>query len=205
MITKKPRILIVEDEVFIANDISAHLLSLGYSVSGIAYNSDKALDLMNNRPFDFAILDINIGGSKDGIEIAELINTKYKVPFIYLTSYSDKTTLHRAQTTLPYGYIIKPFDEQDLDAAITMAIYKHSQEQKDEFPRLEKVNDFHQVNITEREYEIIHHLLNGNSLQDVAQTLFLTENTIKTHIKRIYVKLDVHNRVDFTKKILEVQ
>ena len=202
MLTPKPSILIVEDEVLIANDIRSHLLKLDYNISGIAYSSNKALDLMHSRPFDLAVLDINIGGSRTGIEIAEIINEKYHKPFIYLTSYSDKDTLARAQKTLPYGYIVKPFDERDLAATISMALYKFSQESDNEISK-EKINNAYKINISDREFELINHFIQGKSIQETANDFFLSENTIKTHLRRIYDKLDVHNRVDFTKKILE--
>lgn len=200
----KPRhsILIVEDEVLIANDIQSHLLKLDYSISGIAYNADKALDMMHNRQFDLAILDINIGGTRSGIEIAKIINEKYQRPFIYLTSYSDEDTLFKAQKTLPYGYIVKPFDERDLAATISMALYKFSKESNTGFTK-EKINSTYCTNLSDREFELIKHFIQGKNIHETAKDLFLSENTIKTHLKRIYEKLDVHNRVDFTKKILE--
>jgi DNA-binding NarL/FixJ family response regulator len=203
MATPKPSILIIEDEVLIANDIRAHLLKLGYTVAGIAYNSDKASDMMHSRSFDFAVVDINIGGSRDGIQIAELINEKYKKPFIYLTSYSDPQTLARAQTTLPYGYIVKPFAEKDLAATISMALYKFEQENDDEVPDREKINNFYGINLSEKEYEVLGFLLEGKSIQESAKLLFRSDNTVKTHLRRIYEKLDVHNRVELTKKIME--
>lgn len=205
MISIKPSILIIEDEVLIANDISAHLLRLAYQVSGIAYDSDKAMDMCHNRNFDLAIIDINIGGSRDGIEIAELINTKYQKPFIYLTSYSDEHTLNRAQKTLPYGYIVKPFEERDLAATISMALYKFGREQRPAFPTLDSINKAYAVQLSEREYELIAIILKGKTIVETAEKLYLSENTVKTHLRRIYEKLDVHNRVEFTKKILEAQ
>lgn len=203
MLAPKPNILIVEDEVLIAQDIGDHLLRLGYRIAGIAYNSNKALDLMNSREFDLAILDINIGGSRDGIQIAEIINEKYKLPFIYLTSYTDESTLSRAQKTLPYGYLVKPFEHRSLEATISMALYRFSNQQRDGIPSIETLNNAYDVVVTDREYTLIKTILSGCNIQEAATTLFVSENTVKTHLKRIYSKLNVHNRVEFTKKILE--
>lgn len=199
-----PSILIVEDEVLIANDIRAYLIKLGYKVAGIAYNSDKASDMMHSRTFDLVILDINIGGSRDGIEIAELINAKYHKPFIYLTSYSDPKTLERAQKTLPYGYIVKPFAEKDLAATISMALYKFDQEKPKGLPSLEQINKEHDASLTEKEYVILGHLIEGKSILESAKLVYRSENTVKTHLRRIYEKLDIHNRVELTKKIMDV-
>ncbi len=197
-------ILIVEDEVFIANDISEYLTKKGYSVAGIAYNANKALDMLSSRDYDLVILDINIGGSHDGIELADIINSKYKKPFIFLTSYSNEETLIRAQKTLPYGYLVKPFEEKSLHSTLKMALYRYSTENRSDPAKLEKLNEVYQSNISEREYELISLLLKGHNLRESAEVLFLSENTIKTHLKRIYQKLGVHNRVEFTKKIIEV-
>ena len=195
-------VLIVEDEVLIAKDISNHLQRLGYEIAGIAYNSDKALDLMHNREFNFAILDVNIGGTRDGIEIGEILNEKYNVPFIYLTSYSDKNTLDKAKKTFPYGYIVKPFDENDLKSTIEMAIYRYENEHKSLMPPLERINEYYEISLSEREYEVIQAIINGSNNSEISQQFFLSENTIKTHIKRIYQKLSVNNRAGMTRKIL---
>jgi len=102
----KSNILIVEDEPIIAKDIQSYIVNLNYNVIG-----KMALDILHARQVDLVLLDIHIGGSRDGIDIAEIINEKYDIPFIYLTSFSDETTLDRAKTTKPYGYIVKPFDD----------------------------------------------------------------------------------------------
>ena len=204
MSSQKPSILIVEDEVFIANDVSNRLSQLGYLISGIAYSSDKALDMLSNRAYDLVILDINVGGSRDGIDLAEIINEKYHRPFIYLTSYCNEETLVRAQKTLPYGYLVKPFEERNLASTVKMALYRHKSENKKEFASLETVNQTYNTNLSEREYELILIMLKGRNIRETAKELFLSENTVKSHLKRIYLKLDVHNRVGFTKKILEV-
>lgn len=196
------KILIVEDEVLIAKDISNHLQRLGYKTVGIAYNSDKALDLMHNRDFNFAILDVNIGGTRDGIEIGEILNSKYNVPFIYLTSYSDKNTLDKAKKTFPYGYIVKPFDANDLKSTIEMAIYRFDNEHKTLMPPKEKINAYYSINLSDREYQVIQAIINGNTNSEISKRFFLSENTIKTHIKRIYQKLSVNNRAGMTRKIL---
>ncbi len=199
-----PSILIVEDEVFIANDISKHLQGLGYSIAGIAYNSDKALDMLKNRTYNLVILDINVGGSRDGIDLAEIINEKYKQPFIYLTSYADEGTLVKAQKTKPYGYLVKPFEEVNLATTVKMAMLRHNSENRSKVATLQEVNEAYGSQLSEREYELILTMLQGHTIKETASVLFISENTVKTHLRRIYQKLDVHNRVEFTKKILDL-
>ena len=100
------RVLIVEDEPLIAKNIGMYLNNNDFEVSAIAYDSDEALHQLKKHPPDFAILDINLESEKDGIEIAEYINQNNFIPFVYLTSYSDKDTLDRAKKTNPAGFIV---------------------------------------------------------------------------------------------------
>ena len=95
-------IFIIEDEGLIAEDISDKLGDLGYDVAGIAANSEKAIDFLSGHTPDLVLCDICIKGTRDGIEVAELISKRKKVPFIFLTSLSDRGTLERAKRTLPY-------------------------------------------------------------------------------------------------------
>lgn len=91
------------------------LLELNYNISGIAKNYEEATSFLVNDPdIDLAILDINLNSNKGGIELALLINEEYKIPFIYLTSYSDPATIKKAIPTLPASYLLKPFTKEDL-------------------------------------------------------------------------------------------
>ena len=130
------RVLIVEDEPVIATDIEMTLTGDDYTVVGIAYSSTQALDLLHRFRPDVVLLDIAIKGDKDGIDIATIINDKYKIPFIYITSFSDRETLERAKATLPYGYIVKPFKDRDIISAIEMAVYRHASLNNLRFPSI---------------------------------------------------------------------
>ncbi|MBK7222322.1 MAG: response regulator [Saprospiraceae bacterium] len=88
-------ILIVEDEPAIAQDIAFNLEDNGFAIAGIAHNSERALDLLYTKQVDLAILDINIAGTKTGIGLAKIINDKYKIPFIFLTSFSIRKRLKK--------------------------------------------------------------------------------------------------------------
>lgn len=122
------KLLIVEDEPLIADDIALTLERNGYSVSEIVDNALDAIDHMENNPLDLVLLDVNIEGSRDGIWLAEHINKHLHIPFVFLTSYYDDKTLARAQKTNPGGYIVKPFDEGDLVANVHLALLKGIQQ-----------------------------------------------------------------------------
>ncbi len=126
----KARILVVEDERIVGKDIEGRLKDLGYEVSGIASTSVKALEKVAETLPDLVLMDIKLKGDMDGIETAEAIKSRYDLPVVYLTAYADEATLNRARVTEPFGYILKPFNERELCAAIEMALYKHETEKK---------------------------------------------------------------------------
>ena len=198
----KIKILVIEDEAIIAKDIAAYLQLGGYMVIGIAHDSEKALDYIHNLAPDFVLLDINIEGTKDGIQVAEVIKSKYNIPFIFLTSYSDSETLNRAKEVNPYGYIVKPFNENDLLSSITIALHNHQQLQLKNKLTLSKINSIAYSPFTEKEFEVLEDLSKGLSNNQIAEKQFVSINTIKFHIKNIFVKLDVINRSSVINKIL---
>ncbi len=116
----KASILIVEDEALIADDIANTLEKNGYRITDIVDNAEDALEACTREKPDVALLDINIKGDMDGLELAPLL----KLPFIFLTSYYDQHTLNRARTVKPSGYIVKPFAEKDLIVNIELAFEK---------------------------------------------------------------------------------
>ncbi len=123
--TEKNSILIVEDEIIVAKDIEQSLHSYNYDVLDIARSGEAALKILEEKLPDLILMDIRLSGSLDGIETAEIINTKYDIPIIYLTAYTDDINLSRAKQTEPYGYLPKPFSENEIHTTIVVALYKH--------------------------------------------------------------------------------
>jgi PAS domain S-box-containing protein len=124
------KIFIVEDEWVVSLELQQRLTDLGYEVSGITDNGDSAIKMALETKPDLILIDINIKGNLDGIETAKQILAKYNVPIIYLTAYSDKTTIERTKVTTPYGYIIKPVEERDLLVSIEISLNKFEMEKK---------------------------------------------------------------------------
>jgi len=89
------KIFIVEDEALIAAEIKSTLQLLGHQVVGHAMNGDKALDQLAKQEAELILLDINIKGTRNGIDLAHIIRDRYKVPFVFLTSFSDRLTLQK--------------------------------------------------------------------------------------------------------------
>ncbi len=127
---KDTHVVIVEDETIIAMDIQQCLLEFGYIVDEVASTTEEAVFYVDKYQPNIVLMDIKLKGSPDGIEVVDIIQQKYKVPVIYLTSFSDEETLKRAQFTKPYGYIVKPIDENQLNITIMMVLLKLKDEQK---------------------------------------------------------------------------
>jgi len=123
-------ILIVEDEAIIAADLAGKLRRLGYTVVGSTAAGKEALTLTAERHPSLVLMDIRLAGEMDGIEAAERIRRQYDVPVVYLTAHSDRATIQRAKLTEPFGFILKPFEERELESHIEMALYKHQAERK---------------------------------------------------------------------------
>ncbi len=117
------KILIVEDELIIAEDLANSLRKMNYEVSGIAKDYFVAMRLIEQNIPDLMLLDINLGGKKDGIELAQELNQKYKIAIIFTTSYADSATLERAKKVNPINYLVKPFTPDQLFTAIEIAMY----------------------------------------------------------------------------------
>lgn len=198
------KVLIVEDDPLIAIDIEQILNNLNFRVSGTAYNADDALFSLKNNTPDIVLLDVNLESDKDGINVAEIINDKYHLPFIYLTAHADKGTLERAKKTKPAGYIIKPFDERDLLAGIEIGLYNYSQLKMAQRPQLNlhSINK-HLVNpVSEREFIVLTAIYEGKTNEQMASEQFVSINTIKTHISNLYFKLDVNSRTTAIAKVI---
>jgi signal transduction histidine kinase len=127
---KDTRVLIVEDEVIVAHNIAGRLRGLGYIVPAMASSGAEALRWVAEAHPDVVLMDIKLQGPMDGIETAAEIRALLDIPVIYLTAYADAETLQRAKVTEPYGYILKPFQERELQTAIEIALYKHRAEQR---------------------------------------------------------------------------
>jgi PAS domain S-box-containing protein len=126
----KIQIMVVEDEKIVAEDIREILQGFGYEVPAIVSSGKNATEQAEKIRPDLVLMDIMLKGEMDGIVAAEEIRTRYDIPVIYLTAYADDKTLQRAKITEPLGYILKPFQERDLQIAIDMALYKHQMEQR---------------------------------------------------------------------------
>jgi len=149
------KILIVEDESIVALELKDRLEKLGYQVIATVSTGEQAIKTTEEKNPDLILMDIHLKGNMDGITAAKHIKN---TPIIYLTAYADTETLNRARITTPYAYIVKPFEERELQSNIEIALYKHQTEQQ-----LQITKD-HLENIVEHISEIIFTMNHENKI-----------------------------------------
>lgn len=116
------KVLVVEDDPMIADSVQDILGILKHEVVGVAENAEDAIKICNEKQPDLALLDIQIGGDIDGVQLAELINQNFEIPFIFTTAFADGETIKRAKDQGPFGYLVKPYGVKDINAAIEVAM-----------------------------------------------------------------------------------
>ncbi|MBN1781962.1 response regulator [bacterium] len=123
-------ILIVEDEKLIARDVQILLEALGYHVPAILKSAEESFLFLEHTVPDLIIMDIKLEGEQDGIEIAGRIKASHDIPVIFLTAHADDAYINRAGIVDPAGYILKPFEEKELEITVKLALYKHRTDRK---------------------------------------------------------------------------
>jgi DNA-binding NarL/FixJ family response regulator len=196
--------MIIEDEGVVAHDIARRLKRLGYDVASINSSGEQALSYLSIHTPDLILCDINIQGDQDGIEVAEEVFRGKNIPLIFLTALSDRGTLERAKKVLPYGYIVKPFDNHDLLTAIELALYKHSVELEKLAITPEKINKITTQPLSEREFEMLLDITKGLTNVQIAEQRFISVSTVKYHIGKLLEKMEVVNRADALHKLIHL-
>ena len=167
------KILIVEDESIIAEDISDSLISLGYGISGMVYSGEEAIEAAAKFRPDLILMDVNLQGEMDGITAAAEIRSRFQIPVVYLTAYTDENTLRRVNATKPFGYIVKPFEEKNLHTTIQLALHQH-------------------------EYDSLTNLPNRSLLREQLNEVLEKQKELPAMIPVITLSLDRINRINST-------
>ena len=121
-------VLLVEDEGLIARDIAHRLEALGHHVADIVGTGEEAVEAAADA--DIVLMDIRLDGPMDGIEAAQTIRRRYRIPVIFLTAHTDRSMVERAKRAEPFGYIVKPVAPAALHTSIEIAVYKHGMERE---------------------------------------------------------------------------
>jgi AraC-like DNA-binding protein/CheY-like chemotaxis protein len=177
-------IVVVEDESLIAFDIKLILEKEGYDTIINITSVEMAIECIEKHQPILVLIDINLNKDKDGIDLGSYMLQKDTIPYIYITSYSNKTTLDKVNDTRPHGYIVKPFKPSDLLSTISVVLNNYKHRNIDTF-RVEILED--EV-IPFRIKEVINYInKNIEKKIDVDELIVLTKWT-KRHFSRIFFK-----------------
>lgn len=190
------RILLIEDEIIIAESLSLFLKKNSYEAT-IATHGDKAIQNLKDSDFDGVICDINLQEEMNGIEIIQQFHDLEKHgPVIFLTAYSNPQVMENAEAVTPYAYIIKPFNNQQLVTTLNLAI--KNQECFSPPP----VNYQLTEQLSQREIQILQLLATGKTNKDVGKELFISKYTVDTHVKNIKEKLNLKKKGELIRFVL---
>ncbi len=128
-------ILIVDDEAIISMQLEERLSALGYTISGMAATGEDAIEKARRMKPDCVLMDIVMPGKMNGIEAAKVISDEMDIPVVFVTSYADDAIVAQAKSVRPYGYIVKPFNELEIKAAIEVALYRKTAERREQVQR----------------------------------------------------------------------
>lgn len=195
----KKNVLILEDEVITANNIRSFLNKNDY-LAHIATKAEKAKELFEEKEIDIVISDINLSSGTDGVDfVREVI--KGSVPVIFLTAYSDGATMKRTQDTLPYAYLTKPFNNNQLLLTLNLALANS----KKRFLHYGNDSFDREVDLTNREIDIVQQLAHGKTTDEIASVLNISPLTVSTHRKNILRKTNAGNIIELVSLAVEMK
>lgn len=178
----KKRILVIEDEPFIAVDIQQLLVGEGYDVQINFQDVANALQLIEDWQPHLVLLDIHLNEEKTGIDIGEYLQQQNRIPFIYITSYSDKLTLEKVKNSRPYGFIIKPYKTADIVSSVYLVINNYQYRKIDVLREKELPNN----DIPMQLKVVIHYVMNQLDKKiEVAELAAMTRWDVD-HFTRIF-------------------
>jgi CheY-like chemotaxis protein/DNA-binding PadR family transcriptional regulator len=129
------KILVVDDEAIIVMQLEERLTAMGYTVAGMAASGEDAVTKARRIHPDLILMDIVMPGKMNGIEAAKIITEELDIPVVFVTSYADDAIIEKAKSVRPYGYIVKPFNELEIKAAIEVALFRKASELEEQKQR----------------------------------------------------------------------
>ena len=187
------RVVIIEDEFFAAEHLSKLIKSFGFVVVNI-YHSGEEFIKETDWEFDIAVVDIYLADQLTGFDVAKQMNDKRK-PFMFLTANQDELTLKKAASLSPFAYLSKPFKPNDVSVALALLVINRKQYETRKYDAFLRKNDLTAEALTAREIEVLQGIVSDQSVQEIADQLFISKNTVKYHTKNLYQKLNENSRI----------
>lgn len=192
------QVLILEDEIIIANGIKLHLGKNGYKCE-IATDAAEAEELLGAHQFSAVISDINLNHKISGIDFINK-HIRDSIPVIFLTAYSDLATMRQAELTVPYAYITKPFNKDHLLLTLNLSIANHRKKFIHQLP--EDVN-IGELSLSKRELEILHLIAQSKTTKEISEILYISPMTVATHRKNIFRKTGTRSLIELISLAIE--
>lgn len=189
------KILIVEDELIISETLRQMLIDMGHQCSAMANDFEEGMCQITKQQFDLAILDVNLAGLHNGIILGKECS-KLGKPFFFLTSYSDYDTVQVAKVAKPGAYLVKPFTPEDILVAIEMTMMHSNTVSEGQFESF-----LESLVLSEREIDVLRCLKDQMTNADIANKLFVSKDTVKFHVKNLYLKLGINSRIELLSKM----
>ena len=184
------KLLLIEDEFIIAKDLQLSLENDDYAKVTVARNGAAAIEAYKRETFDIVVSDINLNEAKDGIAIIRELSAIRKCPVVYLTAYADNDIVARAEETMPFAYLLKPFDETQLKVTVRLALVNFKNQSSGTIVSEAYTNKLELL--TEREKEILTVFAEGKTSKEVANMLHISPQTAEKHKKNIKTKLEMN-------------
>ncbi len=194
-----PKILIVEDEFIISEMLRQMLMNMNYDQVTIANTYEDGQAEIAKGQFDLAILDINLLGDHEGIALGAECS-KIKKPFFFLTSYTDHATITSARCVKPGAYVLKPFTPEEILVGIEMTMMHQGNTDSDDLGKIAKG-----LELSDREKEVLVLLAERLTNAEISERLSVSNNTVKYHLKRLYIKLGIVSRADLPERLTVLQ
>jgi two-component system, response regulator PdtaR len=188
------KVLIAEDEPMTALGLQDALRRMGYPDSTVVMEAAEILDEARKFRPDIVLLDIRFGDEKCGTDIGLQLFDELFVPIVFITAFSDNDTLNKAKACHPVGYLPKPFIPEAVRSVIEIGLEVHRSRSALDFPSPVRFNSLACEALSQRELDVLFNLIKGKGNQEMAQELFISENTLKSHLKNIYQKFNVGTR-----------
>ena len=200
------RVLIVEDDRLVALDLKSMLTEFGFEVCGSVFSAEEAIEIAQRTRPDLVLMDIRLSGPADGIDAAERLRALLGIHVVYLTANSDLSTVERAKSTEPDGYVLKPVRPLDLRCCLELALHRVRQRQAADShapaPRGSQPSSQSGVHspllasLSTREVEVLTLIVRGHTSKDIAQALGIAKPTVDTYRARLVDKLGAKSRAD---------
>jgi DNA-binding NarL/FixJ family response regulator len=193
------RVLIAEDEPMTALGLEDALNRMGYRDTRVVMEAVEIIPVAKEFRPDIVLLDIRFGDEKCGTEIGQQLFSELFLPIVFITAFTDSDTLNKAKLCHPVGYLPKPFLPEAVRSVIEIGIDLHRSRSVFDFPHDDRLNELASEPLSKREMEVMSQLFTGKDYHDMADELCISPNTLKTHLKNIYVKFNVGSRAQLMK------